>query len=390
MAALMVPVTFGGMAISIDVGVQTVARAQLMTAADAAALAGATQLANDLRISPIYTGMPGDVANAQSQATLFAQSNMVLGATPVVLSNSGNSSTGDIVVGYTDPTVSGSPFTTAVPSTMYNTVKATVFRDVNHGSPIPGFFGAVLGHKNTSSSFTSYARMESYNGVISGFQPIPGVAFASQPNSNLLPIVLYVDAYNAMIAGATTDKYTYDPATNTVSSGPDGIFESPLYPIRSGDPGNWGTIKVGVSNNSTSTLVSQILYGITPTQLATFPNSTIQLDYTQTPPQITFSGNPGISAGIKDALTSIIGKPVTIPIYDQTDGNGNNAWYRVIKFAPVRILAVNFQGNPKDVTIQPAFVNDPTAIPPPASYPPPLPPQGGMSNGGLLRIHLIR
>ena len=60
-------------------------------------------------------------------------------------------------------------------------------------------------------------------------------------------------------------------------------------------------------------------------------------------------------------LDSIIGKPVTIPLYDQSGGNGNNAWYRVVDFAVVRIVSVNFQGNPKYVIVQPALSYDPTA-----------------------------
>ena len=135
-------------------------------------------------------------------------------------------------------------------------------------------------------------------------------------------------------------------------------------------------------NNGTSLIGSQIEYGITPAQLATFPNSTISLDYTQTPPQITFSGNPGISAGIKSYLDAIIGKPVMIPIYDINGGNGNNAWYRVIAFQGVRILSVNFQGNPKYVIVQPALVNDPTGIPGTA--------QSSWTSGGLIVLHLAR
>ena len=123
-------------------------------------------------------------------------------------------------------------------------------------------------------------------------------------------------------------------------------------------------------------------YGITPAQLATFPNSTIRLDYGLTPPSITFGGNPGISAGIKDDLASIIGKPVTIPIYDTNGGNGNNAWYRVVQFASVRILSVNFQGNPKYVIVQPALQNDPSAIPGT--------PLTSWTSGGLVRVHLAR
>ena len=62
-------------------------------------------------------------------------------------------------------------------------------------------------------------------------------------------------------------------------------------------------------------------------------------------------------------MTSIVGKAVYIPIYDQSGGNGNNAWYRVVAFAPVRILKVNFQGNPKYVIVQRAETPDrPTQV----------------------------
>ncbi len=210
---------------------------------------------------------------------------------------------------------------------------------------------------------------------INGFQATGSL------NANLLPIVLDSTTWQAMMTNNSTDQYTYNAATKTVTSGADGIYESQLYPVASGSPGNWGTINVGVSNNSTSVLSSQIQNGITPAQLATFPNSTIQLDQTQSPPSITFSGNPGVSAGIKSALTSIIGIPVTVPIYDENGGNGNNAWYRVIAFQPAVILSVNFQGNPKYVIIQPAVVNDQTAVAgPPQSW----------SQGGLLALRLTQ
>ena len=113
-----------------------------------------------------------------------------------------------------------------------------------------------------------------------------------------------------------------------------------------------------------------------------YPGGQIQLDTTLSPPSITMSGNPGISAGISSSLQSIIGKPVTIPIYDQNGGNGNNAWYRVIAFVGVRLLSVNFQGNPKYVIIQPALVTDPTAIRGT--------PQPSWKSGGLLVLHLSR
>jgi hypothetical protein len=230
-----------------------------------------------------------------------------------------------------------------------------------------------MGFKGTQVTVQSTATAQPYS--VSGFQAVGSL------NANLLPIVLDKPTWQSMMAGQSTDQYTYNATSNTVTSGPDGVYESQLYPVGSGSPGNWGTINVGVTNNSTSILGNQILYGITPDQLATFPNSTIQLDTTQSPPSITFSGNPGISAAIKTDLSAIIGKPVAVPIYDQNGGNGNNAWYRVIYFQPARILSVNFEGNPKYVIIQPALLNDPTGIAGTAQ---------SWTSGGLISLQLTR
>jgi hypothetical protein len=138
-----------------------------------------------------------------------------------------------------------------------------------------------------------------------------------------------------------------------------------LYPIKADSAGNWGTINVGVKSNSTATLGDQIRNGITEAQAkAEFPDGGKMLDKvdasTNPPtPYHTFSGDPGISAGIKDDLASLIGKPVTIPVYDRQSGNGNNASYRVVAYAHARLLEVDFKGNPKYVIVQPAPPSDP-------------------------------
>jgi Flp pilus assembly protein TadG len=375
MTALITPVLMSGALISTDTAILVAGRAQMQSMTDGAALAGAQQLADDNRLTGT-TNIATEMAAAQTQATSIAQSNRVLSATPVITSNPQNASTGQIVTGYLSPTdFTSTSVSTSASKATYNAVQVTGIRDSSHGGVIPTFFGGPLGINGSTMRVTSIATAQNY--TIQGFQSVNGMS------ANLLPIVLDLTTYNNMIAGSTQDSYFWSPApTSAVSAGPDGVHESIAYPVGSGNPGNWGTIKVGVSNNSTSTLSAQITGGITPAELATFPNGVIQLDTTQSPPSITFSGNPGISAGIQSALTSIIGKPVTMPIYDQTGGNGNNAWYRVVEFACVRIMAVNFQGNPKYVVVQPALVNDPTAI---AGDP-----QPSWTNGGLVKLFLSR
>jgi len=352
--ALLLPVLVGFVSLSVDTAVVATARAQLSTAADAASLAGARQLINESRVQGA-TDLSATVAAANTKASAFALANRVLGDGALVVPNPSNADGGDVMVGYLNPADPKSTLvTTQAAAPLFNSVQVTARRSADHGGLVPTFFGALMGYKGTTVTVQSTATASCY--TIAGFRSI------NNRSANLLPIVLDVTTYNAMLAGTTTDQYTWDPATNAVTAGADGVTESRLYPVASGSPGNWGTIKVGVSNNSTAILSAQIRNGITPAELATFPGGTIRLDTSTIPPAITFSGNPGISAGIKDDLTSIIGQAVTIPIYDQSGGNGSNAWYRVVAFAPVRLLDVNFQGNPKYVVVQPALVTDPTAI----------------------------
>jgi Flp pilus assembly protein TadG len=351
---LLLPVFIGFVALSVDVSMIAVAQGQLRTAADAAALAGAQQLASENRVRGATT-LTAEISGANSVAQTFARKNKVLNTAPVLLANIGNASSGQIVVGYLDPTNPTSTLNASSSlATSFNLVQVTLNRDAGHGGPVPTIFGQLMGYSGANVTVKSTATAEAFS--VSGFKS------SGSLDADLLPIVLDKTTWQAMMANTTTDQYTYNASNNTVTSGADGVTESQLYPVANGSPGNWGTINVGVTSNSASVLGAQIRYGITPSQLATFPNSTIALDMINDPPSITFSGDPGISAGIKDDLEAIIGQPRIVPIYDQNGDNGNNAWYRVIAFQQARILSVNFQGNPKYVIIQPCLTTDPTAI----------------------------
>jgi Flp pilus assembly protein TadG len=375
LSALLLPVLLGTMALSVDYSVQAAAQAQLRTAADAAALAGAMKLTGDARLA-YSTNLATQMTAARAQAATVATANPVLGATPVVLDNASNSTSGDVVIGYVDPSQPGTALTTGVSATLYNAVSVTLARDESHGGIIPSFFAGALGQGSPAVRAQATAMVAHYS--VSGFRSTSG------RNANILPIALDVNTYNSMIntngrdATTTTDSYAYNSDTGAISTAADGVYESKLYPVSTGSPGNWGTVKIGVSNNSTSVLSDQIQYGVTPAQLATYPGGILQIN-----PQtgtLTLGGNPGISAGIKSALEAIKGRPVFVPIYSSVQGNGNNTTYTITSFAGVRVMAVNFQGSPKYVVVQPATVTDMTAIV--GS------PKVGWTSGGLLRIGL--
>src|SRR5579883_2869007 len=100
--AIMTPVILGGMAVSVDFGVLAVARGQLHSMTDSAALAGAMQLATENRVRGANS-LTTEMTNARTQAITFARLNQVLGATPVINDNPSNVTTGDVVIGYIDP-----------------------------------------------------------------------------------------------------------------------------------------------------------------------------------------------------------------------------------------------------------------------------------------------
>ena len=374
MVAMVLPISVGFVALAVDTAMLAVARSELQTVADAAALAGAQQLADDKRITGT-SDISSEITAANAQAAAIGQANSVLRQAAMIQQDPNNDGTGDVLVGYLDPTNPSSTLDTSTASeSKYNSVQVTARRSSDHVGLVPTYFAQLFGFNGTTVAVQSTATAWPWT--------VKGIQGDGSNSAHLLPIVLDQYTYNTMMAGQTQDQYTWNQSTQAVSSGPDGVTESVLYPVGAGLPGNWGTINVGISKNSTSTVAAQIMYGITPSQLATFPNSTIALDTTKTPPSISFTGNPGISAGLQAALQSIIGEPVIIPIYDTSGAEGNNAWYRVVAFAPVRILDVNFQGNPKYVIVQPALSRELLGIPGT--------PVSSWTQGGLVQLYLSR
>jgi hypothetical protein len=80
---------------------------------------------------------------------------------------------------------------------------------------------------------------------------------------------------------------------------------------------------------------------------------------------LELNGDTGISAGVKDELTSIIGDPRIIPIFRSVSGPGNNAQYVIVKFVGIRIVEVELTGkmSSKRVIIQPCNILVHGAIP---------------------------
>jgi Flp pilus assembly protein TadG len=346
-------------AFSVDIGYVALTRTQLQAGSDAAALAAAQDLPPGLTEGAWQT--PTEVATDARATAVDMASRHKAGDLAATYCNG----TRDVRFGQVvwDPLTSSWQQLWGV--SPYNAVEVTLRRDQVGGDgtpstsgdgPLPLFFSPVIGHTDAQLSVRSVSAVV----PASGFHVIPG----SDQTAGILPMTLDEDTWNNLIDGypdsGEQDLFTYNEATGTVTSGPDGVTEVNLYPngAASTAPGNRGTVDIGESGNSTSDIARQILYGINESDLDAlgFP-----LNFDNGP--LELNGDTGISAAIKAQLEQIKGQPRAIPIFTGLPvGNGNNAMFTIVKFVGIRVVEVKLTGNPKRVMIQPAPFVDPTAV----------------------------
>ncbi|MBN1852556.1 MAG: Tad domain-containing protein [Pirellulales bacterium] len=351
LAAFMLIGFLAFVALAIDIGYIMVARTELQRTADAAAMAAVWELADEGR----FKGDPYlsyAMANARSMATNYAGANPVCTAPPLVDANFANQIEGDVVIGhlanFSDP---HALFDFSNPS-LFNAVTVRVRRTANQNGLVPSFFSRFLGINGFVAHAEATAALAS---SISGFH-IPG----NGENVELLPFALDEPTWNYLMAGYAPDAWTWDADDGEIRPWPDGIREINLFPQGTGSPGNRGTVDIGSSNNSTNDIARQILHGVSPEDLE-YHGGSLELDENG---ELFLNGDTGISAGIKDELETIKGKPRAIPLFRSVEGPGNNATYTIVGWAGIRIMEVQLTGqmSSKRVIIQPAPIVSQGAI----------------------------
>lgn len=353
LAALCSVVILGMVALSVDVGYVLSMKEEMQRTADAAALAACWDYGQNLALG-------NDSTTSQQSARLaaqqFATNNQIGNNGPLLDANTSNAAEGDLVFGYVNDLYdSASPFDTTSHG-LFNAVKVKVRRDDNLNGKAPSFFARIFGHQGQALYANATAAIVR---DVKGFEVPNGGG-----NIDLLPFALDLDTWNDWMAGSgagITDDWTWDAANGQVDAGPDGWLEVNLYPQGTGSPGNRGTVDIGSNNNSTNDIARQILYGISPADLA-YHGGSLEFDACG---ELLLNGDTGISAGVKDELKAIKGQPRTIPIFREVHGPGNNAMYTIVKWMGIRIVDVKLTGpmNKKHVTIQAAPVVGPGVIP---------------------------
>jgi Flp pilus assembly protein TadG len=323
----------GMVAFAIDTGYIALTKTQLQRTADAAAHAGSARLA-------LAPGQAHDPAAVRAEVRRFVALNA-----PVMTVRDD-----DITLLRYDPLAPASRrASTDLSAGQPNAVQVTLRRDGLANGPLPLFFAPVIGNRtaNVLAVATSYV------------QPARGLT----PGSPLVPYVVDINWYLKAIgqAGATAPAYALrDAATvaadGALRAGADGKPEVLLFSSNKKAPGNFGSIDIGTASNGTPELERQILYGPTWSdfQSADFRHLVAADGALYAPFSIT--GDTGISNGVKDAFTAIIGRVRIAPLTSRVTGNGNNATYDIVGFAAMVVTAVDLTGNPKEVWAQPSAV----------------------------------
>ena len=353
--ALIIVVLCGITGMAVDLGRLAVCRTQLQNAADSASLAGASALGSDNLILPAqYVNQTSDISAARTLAQTFAQSNKydVNGSKTIVLDKNADVSVGVLAL----PITPSSAFSTPAQGP-YNSVQVRTYINSTHGGSLNLLFAPVMGQNTASLQASSVATVELH--TISTLQ-----SFSNQP-SPILPITMSLYDWQKMVDKQTgVDAMTYNSTSGTVVSGSDGLQEQQLYPGSNGTSSNNGLLQFGVNSHSDSVVKAQILNGPTYGQLTTQwpPNGSPTWSSSHT---LSIGADPGWRAANFDDLSSIVGQVRLIPINDGTSpGNGGNASYTIVAFAPVRIMSSNKGGKSSGYAmVQTAVINDPTVVP---------------------------
>src|SRR5487761_410337 len=333
----------GMVAFAVDLGYMANSQTELQRTVDATALAACSQLQNG-GTPGSSTSAAANLSTVSTPAATYAAANKVCGSSPTL----GDS---DVVVGYMANPGPGGTIDTSGSANNYNAVQITVHRSADQNGLVPAFFSKIYGNAGEAASATATAAFISN---FSGFGlPTGGGVSGGSSGGNLmfLPYSLDLDTWNALLTGTGSDNWKWDTTNQRVVAGSDGILECNLFPQGTGSPGNRGTVCIG--GNGTSTLVRQIQYGLSASDLQGY-GGVLALDSTG---NLYLPAKPGISAGTKSALAAIIGQTRIIPIFNSVSGTGANANYDIVQFAGVRVLDVNLTGSmsTKHLTVQPAW-----------------------------------
>ena len=393
MTGILLTVLLGIVACAMDIGWIHMTRAELQNASDAAVLSTGPEIVEGL--GRFATLTPAQVeAAARPMAVTYAGLNRNGDVAATYVNPT------DIQFGYAvyDETTGWSKnWGSTAPDTGYNMIRVVTYRDkapgatANDDHRLPLFLGPVLNR-------TDQPLFADATGVImpvNGFRVVPGdpttasiipFAFAREVYNKYLAAQAYYAAHNGVMPSPMDPRETGadpnlwltppsgDPGDNgdplfghfrvhnngsvdfiqdffdvfsiadqtaessPIVAGSDGYLEVDLYP--SGDDataGNFGTIDLGNTNNSTQELSRQISEGLNASDFAEYDDNTITMP-------IEANGETGISVGMKSALDTILGECRAMALFSGVINPGDTATFSLDGWAGMRLVEVELEG----------------------------------------------
>lgn len=370
LAAILMVFLLGMVAFALDIGYILMAKTEAQSTADAAALAGMSKLMNLLQTASMEKGsnnrfrpvQTSDHLNlAKEEVIAYANNNKIAGDTVEI-------QLADIEIGFmANPVSMASDLieTSNWPARPYNTVRVTVKRDdVHYGGKLTLIFGKMVGLQSVEITATATAAFQVGTPRFRGNYSMMQGEDLVQNYGGILPFTVEQAQWNALYNSTSTGTVSYtnfNGQTETMqitdnfkkdgTAGTDGNREIKMFPSNTTE-GNFGTINFTLTKfgNSTQTLENLIING--PSE-SDWPALTTILGATTTNP-VAVNGDPGISGGMENAVQSIIGKPRILPLFSNVSGSGNNAFYNLIGFVPIRIVAADLSSGNKYIQFQPA------------------------------------
>ena len=321
-------------------------KTDLQIAADAAALAGVSALSTDemMRVrmrEDDPSTMVAVTRMAERLAARFSSYNPSLGTETTYIDPK------DITVGWIDLESGTSPIVTDVPPSQFNAVQTIVRRThKSRNGPVELLFARIFGFTTGEVPATATAV---FDDRVAGLPPSNGPTI--WPFS--INETVFLDSFKN-----GGDQFGYDDVTDSVSGFGDGINEIHLFPNKSA-PGNFGTLNFGGSGSS-SELVEQIDYGLTPEDIEAATGSTELNFLDDEGDHITYDifGNTGISATMEDNLQRHIGELIGFFVHTDVDFNGSNAIYTLERMVFGRLMKAELTGGEKGIWIQPVTIVD--------------------------------
>ena len=290
----------GLLAFSVDYGFLLYIRTDLQRTADQAA----TAAVRDLIPAPDGTQ---DLAKVRATVREYVRLN--LGDEFVVNDE-------DIEIGRYDPATIYSSVTLKNDG-VFDTVRVTIRRNDLTNNSVSLYFARLFktNHSDVSASATAVLQKAKYIG--------PGTA--------ILPVAIEQKAWNRINTGDVLRIYG------------DGRLES----ASGGNiPGNWGTIDIGATSNSTNTIKRQIETGLSQGDLDSLHRQGVipSSEYIDGASTIEPNGDTGFSGGIKNSLDAEIGNTKVLPIYKKATGQGGRLTFEVVGWAVAKIYATHWNG----------------------------------------------